>query len=150
MRPGGGLEQVWKDLLLFADTNIAARSIRSWMRDVGASGGPRSPSDTGPLRMIGGHLAGAVGGGGFNRRGKVSRIKVRGLRASLEKGGDLSVVPYFRIQELGGQAGVNLSVTIPPRPFLGPAAHQELPKIARHGGKLAADSLRRALRVGGV
>lgn len=100
--------------------------------------------------MVGGDLAGAVGGGGFNKRGKVARITVRGLRATLEKGGDLSVVPYFRIHELGGKAGVNKSVTIPARPFLGPAAHQELPKIARHGGKLAADSLRQALRVGGI
>ena len=147
MRPGGGLERVWQDLLMFADTTIAARSIRSWMRDVGAAAGPRSPSDAGPLRMVGGALAGAVGGGGFNRRGKVARISVRGLRASLEKGGDLSVVPYFRIHELGGQAGVNLSVTIPARPFIRPAAHQEIPKIARHGGKLAADSLRQAFRV---
>ena len=103
---------------------VIARSVTQFMRDARGEPLKRSPLDNGPLRIVTGRLARGLTGARSGTREPESIYRVE------SGGGDVKVVfgtsvPYANIHERGGQAGRNLSVTIPGRPYLGPALELE-------------------------
>ena len=61
---------------------------------------------------------------GPNATGNISETKITNGEIVITQGVDLSVIPYARIHEYGGQAGRGLKSTIPARPYIGPAIEQ--------------------------
>ena len=59
-----------------------------------------------------------------NATGNISETKITNGEIVITQGVDLSVIPYARIHEYGGQAGRGLKSTIPARPYIGPAIEQ--------------------------
>lgn len=56
-----------------------------------------------------------------NAKGNVAEVVYKNGEFILSVGVDLSVVPYARIHEYGGRAGINGSVYLKPRPYLEPS-----------------------------
>lgn len=107
-----------------AVTVIIARAVSDFMRDAAGEPIRRSPADGGPLRIVTGRLARSLVGARTDGRGPESiyRVQKGGTQVTITFG---SVVPYANIHERGGQAGRGHSVTIPGRPYLGPAIELE-------------------------
>lgn len=59
-----------------------------------------------------------------NAEGNVAEIRYKNGEFIVEMGVDLSVIPYARIHELGGNAGRGGKVTLKARPYLGPALEE--------------------------
>lgn len=138
-RWAAGLPRVVEGELRAASARIGGRAVGTYMRDAKGQG-RRSKGDRGPLRIVRGTLAGAVGatGRGFNRPGAVNEVTTTGDRVTLTKGVDLSAVPYARVHEEGHGA-------TPARPYLGPALRDETPGIRRSLERTVTRSLREAL-----
>lgn len=175
LRSSDGLAGVMRETLEFADTRIGARAVSDYMRDGKASGEVaqatrlrftkdgrirrggkryshvtrRAKGDTGPLRILSGTLAKAVRGKG---PASVARIEMQGsLSMVLRKGVDAEQVPYAAVHEYGGsfsQVKARRTIHIPARPYLRPAARDEMPVIKKRAEQLFKRSLVAAIRSG--
>ena len=111
---------------------IASRAVTLYMREAGRerSGSgrflTRSPSDSGPLRILSGRLAGSILGEklGSNSGDTIYDLTVLATEVRLRWG---SRTPYALIQEKGGVAG--RGAVIPPRPYIKPATNSVIPEI---------------------
>jgi len=177
----GALPGLLQDMARDASVRIGARAVGTYMRDAKGTGEVsqatrlrftkdgrirrggrrythsvrRAASDTGPLRIVSGALARALRPSG---RGAISRVSTEGLRAKLEKGVDLGVVPYARIHEKGGLAGrrrgargrFTRRARIPARPYLAPALADEEGNIKSVAERRFLAAVRKAVRTGGA
>jgi phage gpG-like protein len=79
---------------------------------------PREPKGT-TLQYVTGNLFKAATV--YKAAGNASRTVAKSDGVSFEWEVDLSVIPYARIHEYGGETGRNKATTIPARPYIGPA-----------------------------
>ena len=166
-----GLEPAGRKLLQSSQARIAARAGSTYMRDAGAGAGPRSPQDSGPLRIVTGRLErslrGARTGGVDESISEIETTPQGRLRLTLgsrvpyaaahEEGfsGTVRVPSHTRTQTVAfgrpiSPVRVNVrahtkQLRIPKRSYLGPAAEQETPWVEREARRvyfgLAEDTL---------
>jgi len=128
-----GLQAAMVDSVNEMRDRIASHAVVLYMRD--ASGArspdgrflPRSPGDSGPLRILSGRLGTSILG--TLVQGGVSPDTIYELTPSptevrLKWG---SRTPYANIHERGGVAG--RGAVIPPRPYIGPATDDLRPEF---------------------
>lgn len=78
---------------------IGSTAVRNYMRDAGTGAGPRSPSDTGPLRIVTSRLARSLLGRNFaGTRESLNSVTMEGSKVIITVG---SRVPYAHIHEKG-------------------------------------------------
>jgi len=129
----------------------ATRRHASRAKKVRTVYGPR-PSKKGPLRILTGRLAGAVGSpfkDGFNRRGAVNEIHRSGGVVTFLKGVDLEEVPYARAHEKGAEFSIlktGRTVRVPKRSYLAPALSDEADSIQRDAERAVVNLIRREVR----
>jgi len=116
---------------------VIGRTVSTYMRDAKDEPARRSPLDKGPLRIVTGRLVRSLTGArtGTNQPESIYRIQSGGGDVTVTFG---SVVPYAAIHEYGGtidrlarsvistRATIPAhTITIPGRPYLGPALNDE-------------------------
>lgn len=168
-----GLEkEVMRPAAKFASTRIAARSSSTYMRRAGAVAGAtfgtvgkRSRDDQGPLRIVTSRLVRSILNRAFGgRRESVNELKAVGSNKLLlskgtsvpyslahEKGfsGEVDVPAHTRKHPSAGDVRVKAhqrSMTVPARPYLGPALRDEEPGINNHAGKIFLDFVKRCVK----
>lgn len=153
-----------KELLQTASVRIGARATSTFMRNAGKGAGPRSPGDTGPLRIVTGRLARSLSGARTGRAAPESIASIEAISATAVRLIKGSAVPYAKAHEEGYRGPMRVPThqrrisqafgrpiapvvvtvkahtrqgTIPKRPYLAPALEKELPALQ----SLAADRL---------
>lgn len=154
---------------------IGASATSQFMQDAGPSASPRSPSDSGPLRIVTGRLARSLTGAATQRVGRESirRIEISGNRMTIAIG---TRVPYAGVHEDGFDGPVKVPahqrtitqawgrpitptvvqvkgherrMKMPKRSYLGPAVRAQTPYIERTARFAIGQALTEALGAGG-
>ena len=130
-----GLEAaVLRPTAVYASTRIAGRAVGQFMRD-DKGGGPRSPTDTGPLRILTGRAARSLTGGGGSQDA-VNEVRIDGGVLTLTKGSRAPGIVHNERRR--AKSGASLAT-------LTPATEAELPGIEAFAAKKLGALIARAL-----
>lgn len=161
--------------LRIASRLIGQEATETYMRNAGAGAGRRSPSDSGPLRIVSGHLARSLTQSAERNSDAIEEIRQVGPTSfRLRKG---TSVEYAAIHEEGGTIqprvtdrmrswawamyydtgedvykGIaltnkdRLNITIPARPYLAPGTRAAFPTIERRAKDTLEETLQPFLR----